>query len=192
MAGINAALQPRLAKLNAQPFQKLDGSRDSWFETYEKPKLLPLPASAFELATWTRAAVNIDYHVVVDKPYYSVPYQLIHQTLDVRLSASTVEFFQHGKRVAAHLRSLEPGKFTTLNEHRPKSHQKHLEWTPGRIVEWAQKTGPSCAQLAMAAKTSRSPSLSAITNVDTKARYHSAVCALSCLSPVRKKVRNNK
>jgi transposase len=155
VAGINAALKPRLAKLNAQPFQKLDGSRDSWFETYEKPKLLPLPASAFELATWTKATVNIDYHVVVDKHYYSVPYQLIHETLDVRLSASTAEFFQHGKRVAAHLRSFEPGKFTTLNEHRPKSHQKHLEWTPGRIVEWAQKTGPSCAELVRQIMESR-------------------------------------
>jgi transposase len=155
VAGINAALQPRLVKLNAQPFQKLDGSRDSWFETYEKPKLLPLPASAFELATWTKATVNIDYHVVADKHYYSVPYQLIHQTLDVRVSASTVELFQHGKRVAAHVRSSEPGKFTTLNEHRPKSHQKHLEWTPGRIVQWAQKTGPSCAELVRQIMESR-------------------------------------
>ncbi|MHC1762693.1 MAG: IS21 family transposase [Verrucomicrobiia bacterium] len=155
VAGVNAALKPRLAKLNAQPFQKLDGSRDRWFETYEKPKLLPLPASAFELATWTKATVNIDYHVVVDKHCYSVPYPLIHQTLDVRLNASTVEFFQHGKRVAAHLRSSEPGKFTTLNEHRPKSHQKHLEWTPGRIVQWAHKTGPCCAELVRQIMESR-------------------------------------
>jgi transposase len=155
VVGVNVALKPRLAKLNAQPFQKLDGSRDRWFETYEKPKLLPLPASAFELATWTKATVNIDYHVVVDKHCYSVPYQLIHQTLDVRLNASTVECFQHGKRVAAHLRSFEPGKFTTLNEHRPKSHQKHLEWTPGRIVQWAHKTGPCCAELVRQIMESR-------------------------------------
>ena len=144
---LNTAIRPLLAKLNAQPFQKLEGSRDSWFETYEKPKLLPLPATPFELATWSQASVNIDYHVVVDKHYYSVPYQLIHQTLDVRLTAATVEVFHHGKRVAAHARSSQPGLFTTLDEHRPKAHQKHLEWTPGRIVQWAQKTGPSCAEL---------------------------------------------
>jgi hypothetical protein len=65
-----------LAKLNAQPFQKLEGSRDRWFEAYEKPKLLPLPTTPFALATWSQASVNIDYHVVVDKHYYSVPYQL--------------------------------------------------------------------------------------------------------------------
>ena len=147
VAGINEAIRPLLAKLNAQPFQKLDGSRDSWFEAYEKPKLLPLPATPFQLATWSKATVNIDYHVVVAKHYYSVPYQLIHHTLDVRLTDSTVELFQHGKRVAAHARSSQPGQFTTLDEHRPKSHQKYLEWTPGRIVQWAQKTGPSCAEL---------------------------------------------
>lgn len=147
VAGLNEAIRPLLAKLNARPFQKLEGSRDGWFEAYEKPKLRPLPATAFELATWSKASVNIDYHVVVDKHYYSVPYSLIHQILDARLSESTVELFHQGKRVAAHARSSQPGLFTTLNEHRPKAHQKHLEWTPGRMVQWAQKTGPSCAEL---------------------------------------------
>jgi transposase len=147
VAGLNQGLEPLLAQLNAQPFQKLNGSRNSWFDTYEKAKLLPLPTTAFELATWTKAGVNIDYHVAVDKHYYSVPYPLIHQRLEVRLTASTVELFQQGKRVAAHARSYQPGLFTTLDEHRPKAHQKHLEWTPGRIVQWAQKTGPACAQL---------------------------------------------
>ncbi len=147
VAGLNQGLAPLLAQLNARPFQKLEGSRNSWFEAHEKPQLQPLPTTAFELATWTKASVNIDYHVAVDKHYYSVPYHLIHQTLEVRLTASTVELFQHGKRVAVHCRSSQPGLFTTLDEHRPKSHQKHLEWTPGRIVQWAQQTGPACARL---------------------------------------------
>jgi len=147
VGGLNEAMAPLLTKLNAQPFQKLEGSRDSWFEAYEKAKLLPLPATPFEWATWSQARVNIDYHVVVDKHYYSVPYQLIHQTLDVRLTEATVELFQKGKRVAAHARNAQPGLFTTLDEHRPKAHQKHLEWSPGRIIQWAEKTGPFCAQL---------------------------------------------
>jgi len=147
VASLNQALKPLLAQLNEQPFQKLEGSRNHWFETQEKAHLLPLPAAPYELASWSRAGVNIDYHVVVDKHYYSVPYALIHQTLDVRLTRSTVELFHQGKRVAAHARSSIPGKFTTLDEHRPKSHQKYLEWTPGRMIGWAQKTGPRCADL---------------------------------------------
>ena len=144
---LNQAIRPLLDKLNAQPFQKLEGSRNSWFDTLEKDKLLPLPAQAFEFATWCAAKVNIDYHVAVDNHFYSVPYSLIHQQLDVRLTDLTVELFHDGKRVAAHQRSRLPGKFTTLDEHRPKSHQRYLEWTPGRMVEWARKIGPQCGKV---------------------------------------------
>jgi transposase len=147
VSGLNQAIAPLLAKLNAQPFQKLVGSRDSWFEAHEKSQLLALPAAPFELATWLQAKANIDYHVVVDKHYYSVPYRLIHEQIDVRLTDSVVELFHQSKRVAAHLRSHQPGRFTTLEEHRPKAHQKYLQWTPGRIVEWAGKIGPHCARV---------------------------------------------
>lgn len=143
---INQALQEPLAKLNAQPFQKLEGSRNSWFQSQEKAALLPLPAEPFEPAVWSTATVNIDYHVSVQKHFYSVPYGLVHQQLEVRLTAHAVELFYQGKRVAAHVRSHEPGKFTTLEEHRPKSHKRHLEWSPGRLVDWARTTGPQCAR----------------------------------------------
>jgi transposase len=144
---LNTAIRPLLTKLNGQPFQKLEGSRNSWFERLEKSQLLPLPVTTFELANWSKAKVNIDYHVAVEKHFYSAPYQLIHQPLDVRLTDKTVELFQHGKRVAAHLRSRLPGRSTTLEEHRPKSHQKHLEWTPSRILEWVKTIGPECVQV---------------------------------------------
>ena len=147
IAELNQAIRPLLDKLNAQPFQKLEGSRNSWFEAQEKPALLPLPTRPFELATWAKATVNIDYHAVVDYHGYSVPYHLVHQQLETRSTATTVEFFHQGKRVVAHVRSYLPGKFTTLEEHRPKSHQRYLEWTPGRLIDWARKTGPQCAQL---------------------------------------------
>jgi transposase len=85
--------------------------------------------------------------VAVEKHFYSAPYPLIHQQLDVRLTDQTVELFHHGKRVAAHRRSHLPGRFTTLEEHRPKSHQKYLQWTPSRILEWVKTIGPDCAQV---------------------------------------------
>ena len=143
---LNQAIAKLVAQLNDKPFQKLEGTRNSWFEADEKAKLLPLPAQPFELATWSKAKVNIDYHVAVDNHFYSVPYTLIHQEVEVRLTDQTVELFRASKRIAAHLRSYQSGRSTTLEEHRPKSHQKYLQWTPGRMVEWAGTIGPECAK----------------------------------------------
>jgi transposase len=152
---LNQAIAPHLQAINAQPFQKLAGSRDQWFQTLDQPKLRPLPPSPFVVATWLEASVNIDYHVVVDHHYYSVPYTLIHQRLQVRLTDTSVELFHKTKRVAAHRRSFQHGRFTTLEEHRPKSHQRYLEWSPGRIIDWARKIGPQCALVVQNVMSSR-------------------------------------
>jgi transposase len=76
-----------------------------------------------------------------------VPYSLTGQVVEVRLTAATVEIFHRGVRVASHARSYQPYQATTAFEHRPKSHQKHLEWTPSRLIEWARTVGPSTAAL---------------------------------------------
>ena len=144
---LREAVAPLLKQLNAQPFQKLPGSRDQGFEEFERSQLLPLPATPFTLGVWSLATVNIDYHVAVEKHFYSVPYLLVHQTLDVRVTATTVELFQAGQRVAAHARSYLCGRSTTVEEHRPKSHQRHVAWTPGRLVAWAQSVGTNCARV---------------------------------------------
>jgi len=88
-----------------------------------------------------------DYHVEVDGHYYSVPYQLVSQQLDVRVSAKTVECFAKSKRVASHLRSFRRGAHTTQGEHMPRAHREYAEWTPERLVRWAQQAGPSVAGL---------------------------------------------
>jgi hypothetical protein len=64
---LNQAIRPLQGQLNEQPFQKLEGSRNRWFEAMEKDKLLALPAQPFELATWGKAKANIDYYVVTEK-----------------------------------------------------------------------------------------------------------------------------
>ena len=143
---LNAAIRRELEALNKRPFQKLPGSRAEWFVQLDQPALQPLPATRYELAVWRKATANIDYHVQVDWHNYSVPYRLTGQTVEVRLTARTVEIFQHNQRVALHQRSHQRGRFTTDPAHRPKSHQHHLEWTPTRLITWAQnEVGPQCA-----------------------------------------------
>jgi transposase len=76
-----------------------------------------------------------------------VPFQLVKQHVDVRLTAATVEVLFKNRRVASHRRDYRPGAFTTLSEHMPKSHQKYLQWTPSRIIRWAGKNGPNTEKL---------------------------------------------
>ena len=100
--------------------------------------------------------VNIDYHIEVDSHYYSVPYTLTGKPVDVWMTARTIEVLMNNTRVALHPRSYVKGGFTTLNEHRPTAHQKYLEWTPSRIIAWAEATGPNTAHLVDAVIRSRS------------------------------------
>jgi transposase len=140
---LNAAIHALLVELNTRPFKKLEGCRQSAFEAIDRPAMKPLPATRYEFAEWKTAIVNIDYHVEADAHYYSVPHRLVKQKVEVRITATTLECFYHGKRIAAHLRSWLRGRHTTLPEHMPEAHRKHLEWTPGRLFNWALSIGPA-------------------------------------------------
>src|SRR5579864_8351339 len=147
LGDLNEAIRMLLVRLNERRFRKLEGSRRSLFESLERPALRELPASGFSYAEWKKGRVQADYHVEVDGHYYSVPYQLVSQQLDVRLSARTVELFAKSKRVASHVRRFRRGAHTTQNEHMPRAHRQYAEWTPERLVQWSQATGPSVAGL---------------------------------------------
>lgn len=144
---LNEALAALRHTLNARPFQKLAGSRCSLFEALERPALRALPATRYEYATWKQARVNIDYHISVENHAYSVPYTLVRQQVEVRLTATTVEILHHGRRVAAHARSAVRGRFTTDPGHRPKAHQRHVEWSPSRLIAWGTSLGPGVGHL---------------------------------------------
>ena len=143
----NQAIGELRERLNHRPFRKRQGSRASVFEVLDKPALKPLPSESFEISEWSRARVNIDYHVAFDGNLYSVPYNLVHELVEIRATPTTVEILHRGVRIASHIRSHGREQTITNHEHRPKSHQAHLEWTPSRMVHWAQTIGPHTAQL---------------------------------------------
>ena len=144
---VNRAVRELLERLNQRPFRKREGSRASVFAALERSALRPLPAERFDMSQWSRARVNIDYHIAFEGNFYSVPYTLVQEPVEVRSTPATVEIFHQGQRVASHLRSRTRGQAITENEHRPKSHQAHLEWRPSRMVKWAEQTGPCTARL---------------------------------------------
>lgn len=143
LAELNAAIAGWLKVLNTRAFKKLEGSRLSHFQTIDRPALRPLPARPYEFAEWRKARVAPNIHIEVDGHYYSVPHTLVKRQLDVRLSATTVEVFHQGRRVAAHVRSLRRGGYTTVKEHMPEAHRRYLDWTPERLLRWGQKIGPA-------------------------------------------------
>jgi len=144
---LNDAIAELLERLNSRMLRKLRKSRRQLFDLFDRPQAKPLPEKAYEYAEWKLATVNIDYHIEVDQHYYSVPFHLLREKVHVRLTATTVEAFIKGERLAAHVRSFIPHTHSTLKEHMPAAHQKYLEWTPSRIISWAQKIGPATAQL---------------------------------------------
>ena len=146
LAEANRAIWERLEWLNDRPFSKLEGSRRSLWLEIDRPALQPLPTRRFEIAEWKiSVGVNIDYHVDFERHYYSVPYQLVGKRVDIRATAAMVEAFHNGHRVASHLRSRIRGRFTTDRAHMPDSHRRYAQWSPSRLVRWAEKIGPHTA-----------------------------------------------
>lgn len=150
LAELNERIAELCEALNQRVMRRYGKSRRELFEELERPALQPLPAQRFTYAEWMRVKVNIDYHVEIDRSYYSVPYRLIGQHLEARMTASTVELFGQGERVTAHARSSRRGQYVTEPAHMPSAHRKHLEWSPSRLIAWAAKIGPSAAALVEA------------------------------------------
>ncbi len=147
LAELNAAIAALLVELNTRPFQKLEGCRRSRFEALDRPALRALPARAYEFARWKQAKVHPDYHIEVERAYYSVPFKLIWQRVDVRLTDTTLEVFHQGQLVAAHPRAQRKGEFVTLAAHRPAGHQAVIEQSHARLLARALAIGPATTDL---------------------------------------------
>jgi transposase len=155
LPALNARITELLTDLNARRMRRYEASRQELFARLDRPALRPLPATPFVYGEWKVAKVGIDYHVEVDHHYYSVPHALVQTAVDVRLTALTVEIFQRGQRVAAHLRSAARGRHTTVTAHMPLAHQRHRDWSPARLIAWAATVGPQTAAFVEALLTDR-------------------------------------
>lgn len=147
LAELNAAIAELIDELNARAFKKLPGNRHSRFINEERAHLQPLPVKPYEFATWKKARVHLDYHVEIDKRYYSAPYALIGKSVDARLTVRMVELFCRGRLVASHIRSPQPGRFTTVDEHRPPKHRAVIELNHERLRERARAVGAATAEI---------------------------------------------
>jgi transposase len=147
LASLNHAIAQLLSDLNQRSFKKLPGSRLEWFETIDRPALRALPATPYIVACFKVCRVNIDYHVEIQSHYYSVPHALVRKSVEARITDTTIEILHGGRRVASHARSDRRGAHTTIAEHMPMAHRAHRQWTPSRLLRWADDIGPATHQL---------------------------------------------
>jgi transposase len=148
LAELNQAIRELVDDLNVRPMRGWGTTRRALYEQLDRPALRELPPTPYEYATWKRCRVNLDYHVEIDKHFYSVPFRLLREEVEARVTVKTVEIFHRGKLVATHLRSLRPHHPTTLTEHMPSSHRRYRDWTHERILREAAAIGDDTAALA--------------------------------------------
>ena len=141
---LNLAISEKLEDYNAKPFQKIPASRLSTFLSEERNALQPLPMSAYEFSIRKKATVQFNYHISVESMNYSVPYELLKQEVDVRITKNIVEVLFNNQRVCSHPRLYgRPGQYSTLPDHMPEKHKQYLEWDSVRFLSWAASIGPN-------------------------------------------------
>ena len=147
LSELNAAIRELLVELNSRPMRATGRSRREMFESLDRPVLRSLPPAAFEPRDWKRCKVHVDYHVEVAGSFYSVPYQLVGQEVEVRWTRSIVEIVHSGRRITSHARIHGRGRHVTKSEHMASSHRAHAEWTPSRLIRWASQSGFAVGEL---------------------------------------------
>ncbi len=147
LAELNMAIADLVGELNARIMRAYGASRAELFAQVDAPALKALPAEPYAFAVWKRCRVAPDYHVEVEGCFYSVPYRLIREAIDVRVADRTIEAFHKGERVASHAKSPGRRGHVTVPEHMPSAHRRHAAWTPARMTAAAEKIGPAAAAL---------------------------------------------
>lgn len=199
---INHAIIDLLEKLNQRPFKRIDGCRESRFIELDRPVLQTLPQQPFEFAHWVSAQrVNADYHVVIEKHYYSVPYQYINRKVEARITHTHIELICANQCIATHCKSDESGGYTTINAHRPANHRAYAEQNLEHYITWAKSIGDAAIALvecqfigkphyAMTASKACSQ-LKGLAKLYGKERFEAACqCALDIKSLTVKSVRS--
>ena len=138
------AVAEKLEELNGAPFKKREGNRRQAYLREEKEFMQPLPVNPYEPSVWSEQTILYDYTVTDGINKYSVPFDLIGESVNVRIARDTVEVFYHGNRVAVHARTHDRKRDPIMNKaHMPEHHRKYLEYTPDDFRSWASGVGPN-------------------------------------------------
>ena len=139
---LNEAIGQKLKQLNERMMQGYGMSRRQRFEQVDQPALRPLPKYPFVLAQWKQATVSLDYHIDIERHYYSVPYWFIRRKVNAKITEKLVEIFFENQRIATHPRSQVQYRHTTIADHMPPEHWAYKHQSKERFIAWAHRVGP--------------------------------------------------
>ncbi len=148
LAGLNQAVWEALELYNDRPMQQYKKSRKERFELLDKPYANPLTSDPF-LFTQVKYDVRVapNYHIEFDKHYYSVPYELVRQQVDVYQINNIIEIYHNGSHLCRHKKGSPKYRYTTKDEHMPPNHKFVKGWSAPWFIAQAEKTGPALAEL---------------------------------------------
>lgn len=153
---LNIYIREKLDEYSNKQYQKKDGSRKSVFLEVDFPLLSPLPTRPYEMATWKTAVVSFNYHIDVEKMYYSVSYVYIQKRVDVKVTNSLIEVYHNHVRICSHVRLYgRTGQYSTIPEHMPPNHRDYVAWDSDRFLAWACKIGDYTRELIQQILASR-------------------------------------
>jgi transposase len=147
VADLNAAIEQPLDHLNSKVQRVLKKSRKELFETLDRPAARALTVDRYEYAIWRKAKIGNDYHLNIEDHFYSVPYQMVGEPVDYRITTNTVEVLFQGERIASHVRSFVKGKNTTCPEHMSVGHREQAALNIEGLQAWAERIGPATGGL---------------------------------------------
>jgi transposase len=146
---LNEAIFELLDSLNRRPMKKFGKSRYDLYLELDRPALRALPSQPYRLRQFKVSRVNIEYHVEVEKSYYSVPYQLIDKEVYIRYSDKLVEIFYNNKRIALHRRLHQAGAYSTQEAHMAAAHRAYAHQTPSNLIGRAERFGEKTKALVI-------------------------------------------
>lgn len=143
---LNAALKQGLERLNQRTMRGYGVSRRALFEQVDQGELKALPCRPFEFAHWKNATVNLDYHIEVERHYYSVPYTYVRKVVAVKITESRIEIWHDHQRIAIHQRSRVPCRHSTCAEHMPPEHWAYKRQSKEKFLLWAHRVGSATTE----------------------------------------------
>lgn len=120
------------------------------FKSEEEKALLPLPKERWEPTLWRRCEVRRDWRIMIDCAYYSVPHQLIGETVEARMTHSLVRIFHHNREVALHERATKKWEYKRKAEHAPPFQEAVLQCTSVGLLSLAEDIGSFTCQVVHA------------------------------------------